>query len=82
VFAQVTYAVRVTVLVDRYGRRVEVIRLDRGHGPQQCIRVSWRRVLLGPGTPGLGQGYYRSAAAALAHVDVESLVELIELRRR
>ncbi|MGI5231897.1 hypothetical protein [Actinoallomurus iriomotensis] len=70
-----------SVMVDRYGRRVEVIRLDRGHGPQQWIRVSWRRVLLGPGTPGLGQGYYRSAEAALAHVDVESLVEVIELRR-
>jgi hypothetical protein len=28
-----------------------------------------------------GQGYYRSPAAALAHVDVESLVEVIELRR-
>ncbi|WP_329254380.1 hypothetical protein OG417_12295 [Actinoallomurus sp. NBC_01490] len=70
-----------SVMVDRYGRRVEVIRLDRGHGPQQWIRVSWRRVLLGPGTPGLGQGYYRSAAAALAHVDVESLVELIEFHR-
>jgi hypothetical protein len=70
-------------MVDRYGRCVELIRLDRGdgRGPQEWIRVSWRRVLLGPGTPGAGQGYYRSAAAALAHVDAESLVEVIELRR-
>jgi hypothetical protein len=70
-------------MVDRYGRCVEIIRLDRadGRGAQQWIRVSWRRVLLGPGTPGLGQGYYRSPDAALAHVDAESLVEIVELRR-
>jgi hypothetical protein len=70
-------------MVDRYGRCVELIRLDRGdgRGAQEWIRVSWRRVLLGPGTPGAGQGYYRSAAAALAHVDAESLVEVVELRR-
>jgi hypothetical protein len=68
-------------MVDRYGRCIEVITLARDRGPQHWIRVSWRGVLLGPGsTPGPGQGYYRTVAAALAHVDVESLVELIDLR--
>jgi hypothetical protein len=71
------------LMIDRYGRRVEVIRLDRcdGRGPREWIRVSWRGVLLGPGTPGLGQGYYRSPDAALAHVDAESLVEIVQLRK-
>lgn len=59
--------------IDRHGRRVEVITLDRGHGPREWVRVSWRGVLL-------GCGYYRSIAAALALVDAESLVEVIELR--
>lgn len=70
-------------MIDRYGRRVEVIRLDRcdGRGPREWIRVSWRGILLGPGTSGLGQGYYRSPDAALAHVDAESLVEIVELHR-
>jgi hypothetical protein len=45
------------------------------------IRVSWHRVLLGPGTPGgPGQGFYRPVDAALAHLDVASLVEITELR--
>jgi hypothetical protein len=68
-------------MVDRYGRRVEVIVLDRGHGPQQWIRVSWCGILLGPGAAyaGIGRGYYRTVAAALRHVDVESLVELVTL---
>ena len=35
-------------MVDRYGRCVEVMVLDRGQGPQQRIRVSWRGILLGP----------------------------------
>jgi hypothetical protein len=65
-------------MVDRYGRRVEVILLDRcdGHGPRQWIRVSWHHNIR------LGRGYYRSAELddALALVDVESLVEVIELR--
>ena len=63
--------------VDAYGRRVEVILLDRadGHGPRKWIRVSWRGVLL-------GVGYYRTVDAALAHVDVESLVEVVILQRR
>lgn len=69
-------------MVDRYGRIVEVIVLNRGHGPQQWIRVSYRGILLGPGAmyAGIGQGYYRTVAAALRHVDVESLVEVIQLR--
>jgi hypothetical protein len=65
-------------MVDRYGRCVEVILLDRcdGHGPREWIRVSWHHRIL------LGRGYYRSAelADALALVDVESLVEVIDLR--
>lgn len=66
-------------MVDRYGRTVEVITLDRGHGPQQWVRVSWRGILLGPGAryAGIGRGYYRTVSAALRHVDVESLVEVI-----
>jgi hypothetical protein len=58
-------------MVDRYGRRVEVIVLNRGHGPEQWIRVSWRGILLGPGMTygGIGQGYYRTVRAALRHVD-------------
>lgn len=69
-------------MIDRYGRRVEVIRLDRcdGRGSQEWIRVSWHGVLLGPGTTELGQGYYRSPDVALEHVDAETLVEIIELR--
>lgn len=70
-------------MVDGRGRVVEVIRLDRcdGRGARTWIRVSWHRVLLGPGTPGgPGQGYYSIVDAALAHVDVASLVEVIELR--
>jgi hypothetical protein len=69
-------------MVDRYGRCVEVILLDRcdGCGPQPWLRVSYRRVLLGPGTlPGPGPGYYRTPAAALTQVDAESLVELLAL---
>lgn len=70
-------------MVDQYGRSVEVITLVRAHGPQHWIRVSWHGVLLGPGsTPGPGQGYYRTVSAALAHVDVESLVELVILPPR
>jgi hypothetical protein len=82
---QVTYANAVGGrIVDRYGRAVEVITLDRGHGPQQWIRVSWRGILLGPGATfgGIGQGYYRSVSAALAHVDASSLVEVIPLPAR
>jgi hypothetical protein len=69
-------------MVDRYGRCVEVILLDRcdGRGAQPWLRVSYHRVLLGPGTlPGPGPGYYRTPAAALAQVDAESLVELVRL---
>jgi hypothetical protein len=65
-------------MVDQYGRRVEIIVLDMcdGHGPQPWIRVSWHRGVL------LGRGYYRPAElnAALALVDVGSLVEIIDLR--
>jgi hypothetical protein len=64
--------------VDGRGRRVEVIRLDRGdgHGPRPWIRVSWYHRIL------LGRGYYRPAELddVLALVDVETLVEIIELR--
>lgn len=44
--------------------------------------MSWRGILWGPGAMygGIGRGYYRSVSAALAHVDVESLVEIIDLR--
>jgi hypothetical protein len=72
-------------MVDRYGRCVEVILLDRcdGRGAQPWLRVSYQRVLLGPGTlPGPGPGYYRTPAAALAQVDAESLVELLHLPAR
>jgi hypothetical protein len=62
------------VMVDRCGRRLEVIVLDRGHGAQQWIRVSVRGVLL-------GRGYYRDPHEALLLVDVDSLVELVELDR-
>jgi hypothetical protein len=48
-------------MVDGHGRRVEVILLDRcdGCGPRPWIRVSWRGVLLGPGSDhvGIGSGY-------------------------
>jgi hypothetical protein len=68
-------------MIDRYGRCVEVIVLNHGHGPQQWIRVSWRGILLGPGAAygGIGQGYYRTVVSALRHVDVESRVEVIPL---
>jgi hypothetical protein len=71
------------LMVDGYGRRLEMIVLNRGHGPQQWIRVSWRGILLGPGMTygGIGRGYYRSVTAALRHVDIASLVEVIKLRR-
>jgi hypothetical protein len=72
-------------MVDRYGRRVEVILLDRcdGRGSRPWIRVSWRGVLLGPGCQyaGIGRGYYRRVEDALALVDVESLVEVIDFPR-
>jgi hypothetical protein len=58
------------VMVDGDGKRVEVILRDLGHGPYQWIRVSWHGVLL-------GYGYYRTVEEALAHVDAESLVEVI-----
>jgi hypothetical protein len=68
-------------MVDRYGRVVEVITLDRGHGPQHWLRVSWHGILLGPGAAyaGIGAGYYRTVTSALRHVDVESLVEVVPL---
>jgi hypothetical protein len=61
------------VMVDGDGKRLEVIVLDRGHGPQPYIRVSWHHRIL------LGRGYYRSCEMheALALVDVETLVEVI-----
>jgi hypothetical protein len=64
-------------MVDRYGHSVEVILRDLcdGRGPRQWIRVSLRGVLL-------GRGYYRRIEDALAHVDVESLVELVVLPPR
>jgi hypothetical protein len=72
-------------MVDRHGRRVEVILLDRcdGHGPRQWIRVSWRGVLLGPGCDraGIGSGYYHRVEDALRLVDAESLVEVIDFPR-
>ena len=73
-------------MTDGKGIELEVIVLDRGRGPVECIRLTWRRYLVGPGTPPLPPGYYRTAAAALAvlaavaGVDVASLVEVIELR--
>lgn len=62
------------VMVDGAGRRLEVIVLDRGHGPQPYIRVSWHHHIL------LGRGYYRRGEMdqALALVDVDSLVEVIQ----
>jgi hypothetical protein len=71
-------------MVDRHGRHVEVILLDRcdGHGAHPWLRVSWRGVLLGPGCDrGMGSGYYRRVEDALALVDAESLVEIIEFPR-
>ena len=71
-------------MVDRHGRRVEVILLDRcdGRGTRPWLRVSWCGVLLGPGCDhGLGSGYYRRVEDALALVDAESLVEIIEFPR-
>lgn len=62
-------------MVDGQGRRLEVILLDRGHGPQQWIRVSSRQGYL------LGAGYYRTPEDALALVDVSTLVEGLPLRR-
>jgi hypothetical protein len=54
------------------GRRLEVILLDRGHGPQQWIKVTWRGYLL-------GAGYYQRVEEVLDLVDAESLVEVIDL---
>lgn len=71
-------------MVDRHGRRVEAILLDRcdGHGTHPWLRVSWRGVLLGPGCdPRMGSGYYRRVEDALALVDAESLVEIIDFPR-
>ena len=66
------------VMVDRRGRHVEVILLNRGHGTRPWIRVSWRGYLLGPGHPGgPGPGYYLHVRDALAQVDADSLVELV-----
>lgn len=62
------------VMVDADGKRLEIIVLNRGYGPQQWIRVSWRGVLL-------GAGYYRTVDDALRFVDIESLVEVIPLPR-
>jgi hypothetical protein len=66
------------VFTDAAGRCLEVIVLDRldGHGPQKLIRASWRgtRILIGP-------GYYLRIEDALPHVDVESLVEVISIKR-
>jgi hypothetical protein len=59
------------VMVDGDGKRLEVIVLDRGHGPETWIRVSWRNQIL------VGAGYYRTVDEALEHVDVETLVEAI-----
>lgn len=65
-------------MVDGRGRVIEVIRLDRcdGHGPQPYYRVSWHHRML------LGRGYYceHELDAVLALVDVETLVEVVELR--
>lgn len=60
--------------VDGVGRVLEVITLDRldGRGPRRCIRASWRGILL-------GAGYFELLEDALAHVDVASLVEVLEL---
>ncbi|GAB3977748.1 hypothetical protein GCM10029978_068410 [Actinoallomurus acanthiterrae] len=53
---------------------MEVIVLDRGScGPQQWIRVSQRGILVGP-------GYFRDPDEALAYMDIDSLVEIVELR--
>lgn len=67
-------------MVDQDGRELEVIQLDRGRGPIDCVRVSWRGYLIGPGSAQLDCGYYLTTAEALALVDVESLVEVIHLR--
>lgn len=61
------------LFVDARGRRLEVILLDRGHGPQQWIRVTWKGFFLGAGS-------YRTVEDALRLVDAESLVEVIQLR--
>jgi hypothetical protein len=58
------------LMVDGDGKHLKVIVLDRGHGPQTWIRVTWHGFLL-------GAGYYRTVDEALRHVDVETLVEVI-----
>src|SRR3569623_1575521 len=77
VFQQVD-SMSAMVMVDQDGKRLEVIVLDRGHGPQQYIRVSWHRRFL------LGRGYYRrhEMADALALLDVGSRVEGSPFRPR
>jgi hypothetical protein len=59
--------------IDGRGRCVTVILLDRGHGPQPYLRVTWHHQIL------LGAGYYRHVEDALALVDIESLVEIVPL---
>lgn len=67
-------------MVDGQGRQLEVIQLDRGHGPIDCIRVTRGGYLIGPGSRSLDPGYYLTAGEALEHVDAENLVEVIPLR--
>jgi hypothetical protein len=70
VFAQVDSIS--AMFVDGAGRRLEVIVLDRGHGPRQWIRATWHGCLL-------GEGCYRRLEDALRLVDVETLVEVVTL---
>ena len=60
------------MFIDGAGRTLEVITIDRGHGPKPVIRATWHGYLL-------GDGYYPRPADALALVDVDTLVELVTL---
>jgi hypothetical protein len=62
----------VAVFIDGEGRTLEVITIDRGHGPRPVVRATWHGYLL-------GVGYYPRIEDALALVDVESLVEVVTL---
>lgn len=61
----------IAVFIDGDGRRLEVIQLDRGHGPRPVIRVSWPNRIL------IGNGYYQRIEDALKLVDATTLVEVV-----
>lgn len=62
------------MFIDGEGRTLEVITINRGHGPQPVVRAAWHGYLL-------GDGYYGRLEDALALVDVDTLVEVITLPR-